>query len=122
MLSESKICCEFVKHLEALSRFNKLNHEGNPVLWFHVRNEFKGAYDARYGSRMKKEGVKAGVADYIFLSNNWCGCLEFKAPKGKLSQSQKDFEALCKTFKISYAVAHSVDEGLEILKDWNVIK
>lgn len=47
------------------------------------------------GSRFKREGVKAGVSDFIILypSNGYHGMLiEFKTEKGKVTPEQKEFQ------------------------------
>jgi hypothetical protein len=119
---ESALCQQFVKFLVELERVELFSYGGSPVIWFHVRNEFTGSYNPVFGRTKKKEGVKAGVADYIFLWKNGCGCLEFKSKSGTLSSSQKQFQSDCKKSQINYAVARSPQEGLNVLQSWGILK
>jgi len=51
------------------------------------------------GKRMKEHGVRAGVHDLIFLMDGGKSFfIELKTKKGTLSQEQKDFHALIKSF------------------------
>lgn len=119
---ESALCQQFVKFLVELEGLELFSYGGSPVIWFHVRNEFAGSYNPVFGRTKKKEGVKAGVADYIFLWRNGCGCLEFKSKSGTLSSSQKQFQSDCKKAQVNYAVVRSPQEGLNVLQSWGILK
>lgn len=94
------------------------------VRWFSLRYpQYRGLLfavpngsrrDAVTGSKLKAEGVIPGVSDLIFLKKNshYCGLLiEMKRPKGKQSQSQKDWEQVINSFKeFKYVRCHSFDD------------
>lgn len=62
-------------------------------------------YGKAAGGRMKAEGVLAGVADLcIMLENGRVAFIELKKPGGRLSTSQKQFEASCGLLGHSYQV------------------
>ena len=65
--------------------------------------------------RLKREGVKAGVADILILWGGRLIALEVKTPKGRQSPSQKAWEAECVGAGGVYHVVRSVDEAREFL-------
>lgn len=73
-----------------------------------------GRRDAVTGAKLKAEGVIAGVSDLIFLKRNsrYCGLLiEMKKPKGKQSESQKEWERIINTSgEFKYVRCHSFDQ------------
>ena len=75
-------------------------------------------------SRMKAEGLRAGVADIcVMMPKGQCGWLELKAgTKGRQSDAQKGFEAICKRLGHDYELARSLDEAIAILKRWGALK
>lgn len=61
-------------------------------LLFHVPNQRK--QDVIKGARLKKMGLRSGVADLILLipKGRYHGmCIEMKSTKGKLSDNQKEW-------------------------------
>lgn len=71
--------------------------------------------------KLKAEGVKAGVADlFIMIPNaNRNGLfVEVKTPTGTQSESQKEFEAKCKTWNYAYVLVRSLDEMIQTLSDY----
>lgn len=81
-----------------------------------------GRRDAVTGAKLKAEGVIAGVADLIFLKRNsrYCGLLiEMKKPKGKQSESQKEWERIINTLgEFKYVRCHSFDEFRHEVEDF----
>lgn len=68
--------------------------------------------------KLKAEGVQAGVADlFIMIPNaNRNGLfVEVKTMTGKQSESQKEFEAKCKTWNYAYVLVRSLDEMIQTL-------
>lgn len=114
--TEAKIQYEFVSLLRSLSIEGKLN-----CVWFAVSNETGRSDHASFGQTQKMLGKIAGTPDLVFLMKNGCGCIEFKAPKGKQSQNQKYFEMWCKDQGIDYRICYSKTEALEVLFEWGVI-
>nr|WP_249792371.1 VRR-NUC domain-containing protein [Bradyrhizobium sp. BRP22] len=79
----------------------------------------------RNAVRMKAEGLRSGIADLCFLFPSAEGAvawLELKARGGALSDEQKGFRAICQRLGIRWGMAKSVEQALEILRGWNVLK
>jgi hypothetical protein len=81
------------------------------------------------GSLLKAKGLKTGQADYTFYYQNRNSYtvnilfLEFKAKKGKQSESQKDFASKFeKTDNVNYEVCYSVNEAVSVLEKFWIIK
>lgn len=103
---------------QAIMRFLDVALPGT-YLAFAVPNG--GKRDLLTGVTMKREGVKAGIADIIILSSGgYAACLEVKADKGRLSPAQKDFRDWCGSNGIPFAVVRSVAEVEDVLKEWNI--
>lgn len=88
-------------------------------LFFAVPNG--GARNAWTGKVMKDEGVRSGVADLILLvpRNGYAAlAIEMKTPTGKQSQSQKEFERLCKKYLTKYAICRSLDEFKSVVVEY----
>lgn len=94
-------------------------------IFFSVGNEAMGG--ARTGAgigrmvRLKRIGLRSGVADLVFVKDGRAYFLEMKRHGGKQSENQRAFEADCATVKAPYAVAHSFEEAVKILENWSII-
>lgn len=70
---------------------------------------------------LKKQGVRAGISDMIFLYPSYRFaflCIEFKTIKGKQSDEQKQFETLIDgQTQGRYVVIRSFEEFKEIIED-----
>lgn len=115
---EQRIHEAIVKHLE----FRAYPY----VAWWHTPNG--EARDARVGAKLKRMGVKSGVADIVGLVPNKEGsgstffALEIKGPKGKPTKQQQAFIELVGDCGGYAGFAYSVDDALDLLVDWGVIK
>jgi hypothetical protein len=90
---------------------------GGDVYWFAVPNQ--GQRSLRTGARMKAEGMRAGVADIcVMLPEGETGWMELKTSKGRQTDEQKGFQAICKRLGHQYAVVRSVEEAEKVLKGW----
>jgi hypothetical protein len=68
-------------------------------------------------------GVRRGVADIcLVLPGGAAAFLELKAPGGVLSPEQLLFQQSCEWAGAPYAVARSLDEAVEILRDWGALR
>lgn len=80
-----------------------------------------GKRNAVTGAILKREGVKAGVADIVILRNpGQCALIEVKTVAGSLSNSQKDFRDWCAANGFPFAVVRSVGDVQAALTDWGV--
>lgn len=80
-----------------------------------------GNRSAVTGAILKREGVKAGVADIIVMRNpGLCALIEVKTAKGSLSNSQKAFRDWCAANGFPYAVVRGIGDVQAALLDWGV--
>ena len=111
-----------VKHDESLIQaavVSALSLLGLYVLM--IPNGELGKISMAAASRAKAMGLRAGVSDLIVMGqDSKAHFLEIKTATGRLSESQKKFEALCLKKDWPYAVARSVDEAVEIVKKWGL--
>jgi len=88
---------------------------------YHTANE--GKRTISYGRSLKRQGMKAGVADITLMINGGITIyLEIKTEKGKQSKSQKEFEEICKKRGFPYYVVRSIEDVKLILKKYNCLK
>jgi len=74
-------------------------------------------------SRLKAEGVRRGTPDiFVCLPGGKIAWLEMKAAKGRLSEDQIAFRDRVLSLGHLWAMARSVDEAIEHLTDWGVMK
>jgi len=69
------------------------------------------------GYFLKGIGLTAGVADMTYLSPKGAVFLEFKAPKGKQSLSQKWWQGLVEDAGYRYEVIRSLDDFQQLLNE-----
>ncbi|HQO65733.1 MAG TPA: VRR-NUC domain-containing protein [Spirochaetales bacterium] len=91
------------------------------VYFFYVPNSEAGAVSAAKASRLKAMGLRSGVSDLVLIGiDGRAYFLEIKTATGKLSESQKKFQALCQAKNWPYAVARSVDEAVTKAREWGL--
>jgi hypothetical protein len=89
--------------------------------WFHIPNG--EARDIRTAVKLKKMGVKAGLADIALISpGGMFHALELKRLGERLSDAQRDFQSWCVRSAVPYSVAYSLDDALEVLSAWNCLR
>lgn len=80
-----------------------------------------GSRNVIEAANLKRQGVRAGVSDLIFLYPSFRYsflCIEFKTLKGKQSDEQKHFETLIDgQTQGRYVVIRSFEEFKEIIED-----
>lgn len=84
--------------------------------WFAVPNQ-RGTRKRYEAEILKAMGVRAGVADLIFLN---VGVIELKATKGKLSPAQEAFRDECFACGVNWALCRSLDDVVYTLRAWGV--
>lgn len=70
---------------------------------------------------MKGEGVVPGVADLILLipnGNHHALCIEMKAPKGRQSDSQKEWQKEVERHNYAYVIVRSFEEFKQVITDY----
>jgi len=95
------------------------------VLFFSSPNEGMGRSQGGGGIarmvKLKRMGLLSGVADLVFIMRGRAYFLELKRKKGAQSVNQLVFEADATRAGADYAVAHSFDEAVNVLKSWSII-
>lgn len=91
----------------------------------HVPNG--GRRDAREAARLKGQGVMAGVPDVLILAPHPLGCfiglaLEFKAPKGRITEAQQGWLDRLVTYGWRAEVVRSFDEARAITAGYFNVK
>jgi len=111
-ISEHDLQSELVEHLEKV-----------PDMYvFAIPNA--GFRTLRMGARMKREGMRAGMADLgVMMPAGRIGWLELKrAKRSQQSIQQKAFQQRCLRLGHPYAIVKSLDEAKKILKLWGALK
>jgi len=94
-------------------------------IFFSVPGEALGS--ARSGAgigrmvKLKRMGLRSGVADLVIVKDGHVYFLELKRRLGKQSANQLVFEADAIRSGADYAVAHSFDEAVNVLKAWTIV-
>ena len=95
-------------------------------LMFSCPNEAMGGARGGAGigrmTKLKKMGLRSGVADLVFVKNHQVYFLEMKAPKGIVSANQKAFADDAWQAGAFYAVAYSFEEAVNQLKLWRMFE
>lgn len=95
-----------------------LNLRGAPgLVFFHVTNNPRSARD---GARLKRLGVRPGVADLILLHRGNAFALELKTESGRLTETQDEFGSAWTHAGGYWCVARGLEHALKILKAWEL--
>lgn len=108
---------------KAFIKWINLQYPKSAAFIMHIPNG--GKMTAIRGKRLKDLGVKAGVADILFMckNNNFGGLwLEFKTKKGIQSKSQKEFENLCNAAQYDYQIVRNIEEAILAFKRYISLK
>jgi len=92
------------------------------AVWFHPCNEVSNNHQFAFGNLLKKLGKINGVPDYVFLWKDGSAGMEFKAPKGKLNESQQLFKEWCIDRNVNYFQVFTAEEAIHYLKEIRVIE
>lgn len=118
--SEGKMHKDFANIVKQYEGYNKLDC----LFWtYNASGEKRNAIT---GALLKAKGLACGFPDYIFFQKVISAVesefdlkvifIEFKAKKGKQSESQKEFEDKFSNLQnASYNLAYSVEDGINIL-------
>jgi len=113
LLSEHRLQVMVMQHLGL--------HAVKEAYWLAVPNAARRSMGL--AARMKKEGMRAGVADIcIMLGDGRVVWLELKTAKGKQTSDQLEFQKVCEALGHPYLLAHSLDEAMNGLRAAGVLK
>lgn len=104
--------------IKALKKLNLPN-----LMWCHAVNE--GKIPIHYRAKLKRMGMTNGWPDITLIWHDgnkpMFGFIEFKTPKGEMTDSQEDFEMFCMKHDMLHDVARSVTDALDTLEKWGII-
>jgi len=117
-LSESQIQIQVADWL-------RLHEASGGFIFFAVPNEGMGKAKTGAGlgrmARLKRMGLRPGVADIVIIKDGRAYFLEMKTVTGELSDNQAIFGLDCGKIHAQYQVAHSFEEAQKIVKKWGII-
>lgn len=90
---------------------------GGVAWWSHFPS---GGGGQMRGKILKGMGLKPGVPDILILDSGRAYWLELKAPKGIVTDSQKECHAALGRAGCPVAVIRSLDEVLPTLRRWGI--
>lgn len=73
--------------------------------------------DARTGGINKSMGVVAGRSDLVLYLKGIAYHIEVKAPKGRQSEAQKEWQNIIEKQGFSYYIMHSLDDFISFCND-----
>jgi hypothetical protein len=111
-MSEATLQEHVVKLLQAYGR--------SDICWFHVPNG--ESRSKKTGARLKRMGVRAGVADLIFLVDGRMIALELKTEIGHIRKEQEEFAEGVMCAGGEYRIAYGLSGALTALHAINVIR
>jgi len=72
--------------------------------------------DARIGGINKSMGVIAGRSDLVLYFKGKAYHIEVKAPRGRQSQAQKEWQRIIESQDFDYFIIYSFDEFMDLIK------
>lgn len=97
----------------------KLQYPKLAPLLFHVPNG--GRRNAIEAANLKRQGVRAGVADLILLfpkGGHGSLCIEMKYKKNQQQDSQKEWQRVAEAAGNKYVVCRSLNEFMKEVKNY----
>lgn len=93
------------------------------VIWHHSVNEGKRGKAA--AGLAKAMGQRAGWPDFVFIwDEDDCrprvGFIELKAPKGRISEVQEEFESQAIEIGADWTLVRSLDDFIAVVKEWGI--
>lgn len=85
-------------------------------------NEIRGRSDwaRRQQALNASMGQLAGFPDLMIMAQSRVLFLEVKAPEGRQSVSQREFQAFAESQGHGYAIVRSVDDAIAALREYNI--
>jgi len=126
MKPEAQLSCAVREAVE-------LYHLRDRCICFKIQNDLTPGAKTRlpmpaYIAMLKRQGFEPGVADWVFI---WQRSIfeerfevlfiELKIGKNKQSEGQVLFQDWCQKISPDYRVARSIDEVIQIWKEWKLI-
>lgn len=107
--------------IELADELRKLTMSGKyKGVFSHLANE--GKRHQIVAQILKAMGMIPGASDFMFMWDTGRGCIELKVHPNKQNDNQRHFQAWCEGNNIPYAVCYSVEQALEVLRQWQAIQ
>lgn len=110
---EDKECLRFANIMREMTL--RRRYDG---VWLHIPNE--GKRHMITGAIARALGLIPGAADYLFVNRRGAAFIEFKSAKGRQNDNQQRFQLWCGEAGIRYGVAHTTEEALALLREWEM--
>lgn len=102
----------------------RLYDSARDFFFFSVPGEAMGAAKTGAGlgrmARLKRMGLRSGVADIVIVKAGRVYFLELKRDNGVISENQGKFALDCERVGAEYSVAYSFEEAQKILWAWGI--
>lgn len=99
----------------------RLYESARDFIFFSVPNEGLDRASPARLAKLKRMGLRPGVADIVIIWHGRAYFLELKTATGKQSEHQSAFQADCFYAGAEYGLAHSFEEAQKIVKEWGII-
>jgi hypothetical protein len=104
----------------------RLYESARDFIFFACSNEAMGEAKTGAGlgrmARLKRMGLRPGVADIVIIRKGRAYFLELKTLDGVQSERQQAFQADCYYVGAEYEIAHSFEEAQAIVKKWKILE
>lgn len=95
---------------------------GLGIFLFAVPNEAAGRITPQKAARLKAMGLRSGISDLIIIGQDGRAYfMEVKTETGRLSESQKRFQAFCQSKGWIYGIVRSVDDAISFCKKYQLL-
>ena len=112
-MTEEAVHRAVIRHLEYRS--------APGVVWMHVPNG--GGRSRAEAGVLKAMGTQPGVPDILAFRDGRCFGLELKRERGgRVSPAQAEMHTRLAEAGVEIAVAHGIDEAVDTLKQWGLIR
>src|SRR5262249_34283848 len=113
---------ELAIHKEVVRHLRKRAAPG--ALWWHTPNGIRagGRKASVQGAIAKGMGVRAGVADIIAVHRGMFFALELKAPGGRPTEAQLEFQSAFRNQGGFTCVAEGLDAAIGTLELWGLLR
>lgn len=95
---------------------------GLGIFLFSVPNEAAGRITPQKAARLKAMGLRSGISDLILIGQDGRAYfIEVKTETGRLSESQKRFQAYCATRGWIYGIVRSVEDAIAFCREHGLL-
>jgi len=114
LMPKAKLTLPESKLQEAVVALLKLYARQDICWWACPNGDYR---HPAVGARLKRQGVKPGAADLMFVIDNMFHGLELKTEIGVMTANQQDYARELQRAGGVFHVAYGLQEALEVLRD-----